>query len=82
MLLAGYARDCQLGPVVLSQRCINPHPGILPNAAAAHTQPPPLLIMVSDRVERTSEFMINESKINPETTNMIFQMFGIFSSLS
>ena len=51
MLLAGYARDCQAGPDVLSQRCINPHPGILPNVAHPATPPPPLII-VRARVER------------------------------
>ena len=41
MLLAGYARDCQQRAVVLTWRCINPHPGILPNCPTAHHHPAP-----------------------------------------
>ena len=45
MLLAGYARDCQQRAVVLTWRCINPHPGILPNCPPpTQHRPPPTMV--------------------------------------
>ena len=72
MLLAGYARDCQHWAVVLTWRCINPHPGILPNCPPppSTAQPP---TMVCHRGERGKNVRLDDTYVaTPPTNEVLF----------